>query len=107
MPVPAGRARLRLSGQDASTTSSLSISDVTFATTRAYLEAGYALCMGRPVIWTCRSDRQAQDMHFDTRQYNHMLWENSADLREQLYYRVVATIGPNIHRINQQKVEYD
>jgi hypothetical protein len=48
--------------------------------------------MGWPVIWTCRSDRQARDMHLDTRQYDHILWENPADLREQLYYRVVATI---------------
>jgi hypothetical protein len=68
------------------------IADVTFAPTGVYFEAGYALGMGRPVIWTCRSDRKAQDMHFDTRQYNHILWENSADLSEQLYYRIVATI---------------
>lgn len=30
-----------------------------------------------PVIWTCRSDCNA-DMHFDTRQYNHILWAGAA-----------------------------
>jgi nucleoside 2-deoxyribosyltransferase len=68
------------------------IADVTFAPTGVYFEAGYALGMGRPVIWTCRSDRKGTDMHFDTRQYNHILWETETDLTEQLYYRIVATI---------------
>jgi nucleoside 2-deoxyribosyltransferase len=68
------------------------IADVTFASTGVYFEAGYALGLGRPVIWTCRSDRKAQDMHFDTRQYNHILWETPAHLLDELYYRVVATI---------------
>jgi hypothetical protein len=31
-------------------------------------------------------------MHFDSRQYNHILWANAAELSEQLYYRIVATI---------------
>jgi nucleoside 2-deoxyribosyltransferase len=68
------------------------IADVTFAAAGVYFEAGYALGMGRPVIWTCRTDRHRTDMHFDTRQYNHILWESAADLSEQLYYRIVATI---------------
>ena len=68
------------------------IADVTFATPGVYFEAGYALGMGRPVIWTCRRDRHKTDMHFDTRQYNHILWDAAADLSEQLYYRIVATI---------------
>lgn len=68
------------------------IADVTFAATGVYFEAGYALGMGRPVIWTCRRDRHRTDMHFDTRQYNHILWDAAVDLSEQLYYRIVATI---------------
>jgi len=68
------------------------VADVTWGRTGVYFEAGYALGMGRPVIWTCRSDRKSQDMHFDTRQYNHILWESAADLSEQLYYRIIATI---------------
>jgi len=67
------------------------IADVTFAAVGVYFEAGYALGMGRPVIWSCRRDRKA-DMHFDTRQYNHILWDDASDLTEELYYRIVATI---------------
>jgi hypothetical protein len=68
------------------------IADVTFAATGVYFEAGYGLGMGRPVIWTCRRDRKSSDMHFDTRQYNHILWDGATDLRDELYYRIVATI---------------
>lgn len=68
------------------------IADVTFAAAGVYFEAGYALGMGRSVIWTCRRDRHKIDMHFDTRQYNHILWDTPDDLREELYYRIVATI---------------
>jgi hypothetical protein len=67
------------------------VADVTGARTGVYFEAGYALGLGRPVIWTCRRAHQ-EDMHFDTRQYNHILWDDSAELAEQLYYRIVATI---------------
>lgn len=68
------------------------VADVTGARTGVYFEAGYALGQGRPVIWTCRADREKEDMHFDTRQYNHILWKDPADLRDQLHTRIVATI---------------
>jgi nucleoside 2-deoxyribosyltransferase len=68
------------------------VADVTHASPGVYFEAGYALGMGRPVIWTCRSDRERTDMHFDTRQYNHILWKDGKDLANQLYVRIVATI---------------
>jgi hypothetical protein len=67
------------------------VADVTGARTGVYFEAGYALGHGRPVIWTCRESSQA-DMHFDTRQYNHILWKEGSDLKEQLYLRIAATI---------------
>jgi nucleoside 2-deoxyribosyltransferase len=67
------------------------VADVTYASPGVYFEAGYALGMGRHVIWTCRSDHK-DDMHFDTRQYNHILWADSADLEKQLYARIVATM---------------
>jgi hypothetical protein len=44
------------------------------------------------VIWTCRADAAVRDMHFDTRQYNHILWSDAADLADQLYFRIAATI---------------
>lgn len=67
------------------------IADVTYAAAGVYFEAGYALGLGRPVIWTCRADH-IQDMHFDTRQYNHILWKDAAHLSDELYYRIAATI---------------
>jgi len=71
------------------------IADVTLGKQGVYFEAGFAIGLGLPVIWTCREDRQ-QDMHFDTRQYNHILWTSPQDLREQLRDRILATIGKRV-----------
>ncbi len=56
-----------------------------------YFEAGYAQGLGIPVIWTCRHDHKDR-LHFDTRQYNHILWTDEIDLFEQLRRRIEATI---------------
>lgn len=56
-----------------------------------YFEAGYALGLGIPVIWTCRKD-ELEKTHFDTRQYNHIDWENEGDLFVRLKNRIEATI---------------
>jgi nucleoside 2-deoxyribosyltransferase len=56
-----------------------------------YFEAGFALGLGIPVIWTCSEDLIGQ-VHFDTRQYNHITWKNAADLNEKLYNRIRAII---------------
>lgn len=56
-----------------------------------YFEAGYAMGLGIPVIWTCRADHLA-DLHFDTRQYSHIVWENEEDLYNKLFNRIRATI---------------
>lgn len=57
-----------------------------------YFEAGYALALGLPVIWTCRSD-MIDKVHFDTRQFNHIVWNSSQDLGQQLEKRILAVIG--------------
>ncbi|HSE58642.1 MAG TPA: hypothetical protein VLA99_08055 [Nitrospiraceae bacterium] len=56
-----------------------------------YFEAGYALGLGIPVIWTCRED-ELGSTHFDTRQYNHIVWKDEKDLFEKLKRRIEATI---------------
>ena len=56
-----------------------------------YFEAGFAMGLGLPVIWTCREDA-IKDAHFDTRQYNHITWKTPEDLREKLKNRIEATI---------------
>lgn len=57
-----------------------------------YFEAGYALGRGLPVIWTCRSD-DMHEAHFDTRQYNHLLWDHADDLRDRLHRRIEVVVG--------------
>lgn len=56
-----------------------------------YYEAGFAQGLGIPVIWTCREDC-ISDVHFDTRQYNHIVWKDHADLKKKLASRISATI---------------
>ena len=62
-----------------------------------YYEAGFAHGLNIPVIFTCRKDL-LKDIHFDTRQYNHIAWEKPEDLRKQLKDRISATIGDGPHR---------
>jgi hypothetical protein len=73
--------------------SGLLIADFTGHREGVYFEAGFAMGLGIPVIWTCRKDH-IDDVHFDTRQYNHIVWETPEDLKEKLTYRIEATI-PN------------
>ena len=56
-----------------------------------YFEAGFAMGLGIPVIFTCRDD-MVDKLHFDTRQYAHIVWTNPDDLRLQLQARIEARI---------------
>lgn len=58
-----------------------------------YYEAGFAQALGIPVIWCVRADC-INHVHFDTRQFSHIVWENADDLRVRLRNRIGATIGP-------------
>ena len=57
-----------------------------------YYEAGFAHGLGIPVIFTCRKD-MIDEVHFDTRQYAHILWDNPFDFRGSLRDRILARIG--------------
>ncbi|PHS27740.1 MAG: hypothetical protein COA85_04580 [Robiginitomaculum sp.] len=57
-----------------------------------YYEAGFAQGLNIPVIWTCHKDN-IDHVHFDTRQFNHIVWEKADDLREKLEIRIGAVIG--------------
>ena len=57
-----------------------------------YFEAGFAQGLGIPVIYTCRND-MVDKLHFDTRQYAHIVWETPDDLRKSLLKRILARIG--------------
>lgn len=74
--------------------SGLLVADFTGHRGGVYFEAGLAMGLGIPVIWTCRAD-DVGSTHFDTRQYNHIVWEDSADLRTRLKDRLLATVVPS------------
>ena len=59
-----------------------------------YFEAGFALGLGLPVIWTVRKDR-SERIHFDTRQFNRIEWtaDNMPKFASDLQNRIEATIG--------------
>jgi len=67
------------------------VADVTLQKQNVYYEAGFAQGLGKDVIWTCRLD-DIQNAHFDTRQYNHILWSTPGELRKKLVNRIKATI---------------
>ncbi|MGA9365449.1 MAG: hypothetical protein WBW16_13885 [Bacteroidota bacterium] len=58
-----------------------------------YFEAGYALGNGIPVLWTCRK-RDCERMHFDTRQFSRIEWQNQNDLYKKLKRRIEGSIFP-------------
>jgi nucleoside 2-deoxyribosyltransferase len=68
------------------------VADVTNQKTGVYYEAGFGHGLGLPVIWCVRHD-DLKNVHFDTRQYNHIVWENETGLRDKLRDFILATIG--------------
>jgi hypothetical protein len=69
----------------------LLVADLTGNRQGVYFEAGFALGLGLDVIWTCRTDH-LDSIHFDTRQYNYVLWKDAAELRAKLQARILATV---------------
>ena len=67
------------------------VADVTYQRQNVYYEAGFAHGLNRAIIWICRKD-DFKNVHFDTKQYNHIIWENAEDLKKQLIRRIKATI---------------
>ena len=57
-----------------------------------YFEAGFAHGLGIPVIYTCRGD-MVDKLHFDTRQYAHIVWNTPEELRDGLKNRIMARLG--------------
>ena len=57
-----------------------------------YFEAGFAMGLGLPIIWTCRRSDVSQ-LHFDIRQYNCIDWLTQDDLAGRLSNRIVALLG--------------
>jgi len=77
------------------------VADVTLQRPGVYFEAGFAIGIGRPVVWMCRTDELSK-VHFDTRQYSYVAWSSPADLRVRLSNRVLATIPSAQARLGQR-----
>ena len=67
------------------------VADFTGQLAGVYYEAGFAMGLGRTVIWCCRKD-EIDKLHFDTNHKNHIDWGSVEELRERLYRRIRATI---------------
>lgn len=65
-----------------------------------YFEAGFAMGLGIPVLFACKKDKVGQ-LHFDTRQYFHIVWSEPEELREALTNRIGAIIGDGPNRGNR------
>ena len=72
------------------------VADFTGQRGGVYFEAGFALGLGLRVIWLCREDElEANNVHFDTRQYNFLAWKPNEydDLAKRLEIRIEANLG--------------
>ena len=82
-------AQIRLSG--------LVVADFTGNRGGVYYEAGFAMALGIPVVFTCREDHM-KDVHFDTNHFPHIVWSQPADLRTKLNDRIVGAVLPTVGR---------
>ena len=71
------------------------VADVTGQRQNVYFEAGLAIGLGRMVVFSCQED-EIKDVHFDTRQYSHVLWKDPADLRMKLEDRIRGTLSISV-----------
>jgi nucleoside 2-deoxyribosyltransferase len=69
------------------------IADFSGLRSGVFFEAGFAKGLGREVIFTVReTDVEKLKEHFDTRQYNHIVYDTPEDLYKKLFNRICATI---------------
>ena len=68
------------------------VADFTGQRGGVYFEAGFALGLNLPVIWSCKKD-EIRNLHFDIRQFNCISWEQPPELAEKLRIRIEAVIG--------------
>jgi nucleoside 2-deoxyribosyltransferase len=68
------------------------VAEVTEHERVVYFEAGYAIGRNLPVIWCVRKE-DLDNVHFDTRQCNHVVWKTTDELKEKLYDIICAVVG--------------
>lgn len=67
------------------------VADLTQQRGGVYYEAGYALGMGKDVIFCC-DEADSQNIHFDVAQINTIYWKDAEDLYSKLKERIQATM---------------
>lgn len=67
------------------------VADLTQQRGGVYYEAGYALGMGKDVIFCC-DKAESQSIHFDVAQINTIRWKDTEDLYSKLKERIQATM---------------
>ncbi len=70
--------------------------DVTLPNYGAYYEAGYALALGKEVIFCCEEKvfkNEKMKPHFDVIQKSMIVWKDKEDLVERLKNRITATVN--------------
>jgi nucleoside 2-deoxyribosyltransferase len=68
------------------------IADFTNQKHGVYFEAGFALGLKRPVIYTC-SEKDFENTHFDTNHYPHIVYSNLDELNIKLKNKIEAWIS--------------
>ena len=67
------------------------VADLTYQRNGVYYEAGYAEGLNIPVIALCRDD-DFDNVHFDLKQKNAILWQTPKDIFGKLIKRIEATL---------------
>lgn len=67
------------------------IADFTQHKAGVYFEAGYALGRGQKVIYACQKDEIGK-AHFDTRNFQHIVWDTPEDFKIKLVDKIEAFI---------------
>ncbi|PSR52030.1 hypothetical protein AHMF7605_00095 [Adhaeribacter arboris] len=67
------------------------VADFTLHRNGVYFESGYALGLGKSVIYTCHKD-DFSDSHFDIKQLQHIIYNTPEDLERMLVDKIEAWI---------------
>lgn len=73
------------------------VADFTGQRGGVYFEAGFALGLNLPVVWTCHQ-KDIDKLHFDIRQFNCIDWTEPPELADRLQKRIEAVIGAGPHK---------
>ena len=68
------------------------IADFTLQSKGVYFESGYAVGLGKSVIYTCERKDFEANSHFDVKQLQHIIYDTEKDLETKLVEKIEAWI---------------